>query len=161
MSTMTLQAFREWVTRINGLVAVALDCESMLAEANARLELAKRGEDKRGIERAKMDVVHQRKQFDLGVALLLDATASESLDQVQQILTDVRMAILNATELYESWRKVELLLVMLDATAGFSKESGEGKLTREDGHAKADRLNQEYQTALVIIAKLIPTPVAG
>ena len=151
----SIQAFRHWITRVNALVQVAVECETALAEARARRDLYQRSDDKKAAATVVAEIHHAQRQYDLAMALCYDATGTQTLEQLSRVLTDVRMGLANATEFFEAWRKAELLVLALKACDGFATTQAEG-LTEAEALERAHKLHQEYQVTLTLVSRLIP-----
>jgi hypothetical protein len=145
-----LQQLREWVAKANALAGVVVDAQGVVAEARLRQVLAK--DDDRLAERYKAEYVFAKRQYDLALAMLNDATGTEGPEDAATTLLDIRVGCTSVYELYEGWRKALFLIGVLEACGG----TGDDGTTLADVDRKARSLEAEYRAALRAACALIP-----
>lgn len=150
-----LQRLRDWVTKANALATLVVDAQSQVAEAKMRQMLAKKAENPRAYERQKAEGAHASKQLALALAMLFDATNTDSVDAATALLLDVRVACQSTYELYESWRKVLFLTEVLRSLPE-AEPTTERAAELQDAERKSRALKEEFDVSLAAALRLIP-----
>ncbi len=150
-----LQHLRDWCTKANALATLVVDAQAIVAESKMRQALAKKADNERVVERQKAEGLHASKQLALALAMLFDATNTDSVDAATALLLDVRVACQSTYELYEAWRKVVFLTEVLRSLPE-AEPTASRRDELEEAEGKAGALRKEYEVALAAAIRLIP-----
>lgn len=141
---------RSWVARINTLSKIIFETQNELdevsmrrhfavVEQNVKLQLKLDGEARR--------LSHK---LDTMMNFMRELTQCSNMDELQELMTDVKVRVANAYELHENWRRYLAYVELAESLSEFPKD-----VSRDDCHLTARGMQTEFELQMALIRKLI------